>query len=165
MILHESTYEEFKKAYAAEYCYCVYILTSPDEKIYIGYCSGNPIKRWQNGKGYRKNRDLSAAIQGFGWENFQKKIYREELNIDEARELERILILTYESWKPEYGYNRIKPKAHEDLMHYSVYQLIFPDDNKMYVGSTGEPLENDGQTDTATETTRNCTKQIGRAHV
>ena len=141
VVVYEEAYEEFKKAYAAEYCYCVYILTSPDEKIYIGFCSGNPIKRWQNGKGYRKNRDLSAAIQGFGWENFQKKIYREELNIDEARELERILILTYESWKPEYGYNRVKPKAHEDLMHYSVYQLIFPDDHKMYVGSTGEPLE------------------------
>ena len=54
VVVYEEAYEEFKKAYAAEYCYCVYILTSPDEKIYIGYCSGNPIKRWQNGKGYRE---------------------------------------------------------------------------------------------------------------
>ena len=48
VVVYEEAYEEFKKAYAAEYCYCVYILTSPDEKIYIGFCSGNPIKRWQN---------------------------------------------------------------------------------------------------------------------
>ena len=141
MVLYEDAYEEFKKNYASEYCYCVYILTSPDDKVYIGSCRGNPIKRWQNGKGYRKNKDLTAAIRLYGWENFRKEIYREELNIDEARELERILILTYESWKPEYGYNRVRPKEHEDLMHYSVYQLIFPDDHKMYVGSTGEPLE------------------------
>ena len=61
--------------------------------------------------------------------------------MDEARELERILILTYESWKPENGYNRVKPKEYPDLMHYSVYQLIFPDDHKMYVGYTGGSLE------------------------
>ena len=140
-ILYEDAYEQFLKQYAEEYCYCVYILTSPDEKMYIGYCRGNPVNRWQNGNGYKKNKDLSAAIRAFGWENFQKQIHRDELNIDEARELERILILTYESWKPENGYNRVKPKEHEDLMHYSVYQLIFPDDHKMYVGSTGEPLE------------------------
>ena len=140
-IIYEDAYEEFKKKYAAEYCYCVYILTSPEEKLYIGYCRGNPLHRWQNGKGYRKNKALSAAIRDFGWENFRKQIYREELNIDEARELERILILTYESWNPEFGYNRAKPKEYEDLMHYSVYQLITPDDRKMYVGYTGEPFE------------------------
>lgn len=140
-MIYEKAYEEFRKQYAAECCYCVYILTSPEEKLYIGYCRGKPIKRWQNGKGYRKNKALSAAIRDFGWENFQKEIYREELSIDEAKELERILILTYESWKPENGFNRVRPKEHEDLMHYSVYQLIFPDEGKMYIGSTGEPFE------------------------
>ena len=134
-------YEAFKKRYRAEYCYCVYILTSPEDIVYIGHCRGKPARRWQNGKGYRKNKDLTAAIKQYGWGNFRKQIYRAELPVDEARELERILILTYESWKPENGYNRVKPKEYPDLMHYSVYQLIFPDDHKMYVGYTGGSLE------------------------
>ena len=52
----EDTYEAFLKRFAEEYSYSVYILTSPEDKVYIGYCKGNPIKRWQNGKGYKKNK-------------------------------------------------------------------------------------------------------------
>ena len=137
----ENTYEAFLQRFAEEYSYCVYILTSPEDKVYIGYCKGNPIKRWQNGKGYKKNKDLTAAIKTFGWERFQKKIYRRELCLEEARELERILILTYDSWMPENGYNRVKPKEYPDPMHFSVYQLITPDDGKMYVGYTGSSPE------------------------
>ncbi len=137
----EDTYEAFLQRFAEEYSYCVYILTSPEDKVYIGYCKGNPIKRWQNGKGYKKNKDLTAAIKTFGWERLQKKIYRRELCLEEARELERILILTYDSWIPENGYNRVKPKEYPDPMHFSVYQLITPDDGKMYVGYTGSSPE------------------------
>ena len=71
----ENTYEAFLQRFAEEYSYCVYILTSPEDKVYIGYCKGNPIRRWQNGKGYRKNKDLTAAINHFGWDRFQKKIF------------------------------------------------------------------------------------------
>ncbi len=138
---YKDAYEAFLKRFAEEYSYCVYILTSPEDKVYIGYCKGNPIKRWQNGKGYRKNKDLNTAINHFGWDRFQKRIYRRELCLEEARELERILILTYDSWMPENGYNRVKPKEYPDPMHFSVYQLITPDDGKMYVGYTGSSLE------------------------
>ena len=51
-IIYEDAYEEFKKKYAAEYCYCVYILTSPEEKLYIGYCRGNPLHRWHSYERY-----------------------------------------------------------------------------------------------------------------
>lgn len=33
--------------------YCVYKHTLPNEKIYIGITSQNPIYRWDNGKGYK----------------------------------------------------------------------------------------------------------------
>lgn len=83
----QNVYEDFREAYIAENCYCVFILTSPVETVYIGYCQGNLINRWQNGKVYRKSKDLSVNIKSFGWDNYQKEIYREEPNIDEAREL------------------------------------------------------------------------------
>ena len=68
-------------------------------------------------------------------------ILKDELSLGEARELERRKILEYESWKEEKGYNCVKPKVFSDDAHYTVYQLITPDDGKMYVGSTGLNVE------------------------
>ena len=131
-------YEWFKKKYAELYQYYVYVHTSPDGKKYVGYGKGKPEDRWNYGNGYRHNRRFWEAIQQFGWGSFQHEIIKDGLCLEEARELERETILAMETWKKDKGYNVSIPKKYEDEEHYSVYQLIFPD-NKMYVGKCGVP--------------------------
>ena len=135
----EGLYQWVLQKYKEEYCYCVYAHIAPDGKRYIGY-SKAANRRWNRGEGYRKNKRFYADILRIGWDNFRHEILKDELSLGEARELERRLILTYETWKEEKGYNRVKPKAYDDDDHYSVYQLITPDDRKMYVGSTGRDV-------------------------
>ena len=140
METEEEFYESFRKELAEQYCYSVYAHIAPDGKRYIGY-SKAVGRRWKSGEGYRKNKRFYEDIQRIGWDNFEHVILKDELSLGEARELERRKILEYESWKEEKGYNCVKPKVFPDDAHYTVYQLIIPDDGKMYVGSTGRNIE------------------------
>ncbi len=133
-------YEHFRKEYAELFQYFVYVHTSPEGKRYVGYGKGKPNDRWERGYGYRNNRRFWEDIVKFGWDCFQHDIVDDGLCLEEARRLERETVISLESWKKEKGYNSFIPKSHEDEEHYSVYQLIFPD-NKMYVGKSGVPLE------------------------
>ena len=74
--------------------YVVYCHTSPSNKKYVGI-SCNPIKRWNNGKGYIKNYLFYRAIEKYGWENFKHEILYENLTIEEAGEIEKTLINKY----------------------------------------------------------------------
>ena len=137
----KEAYEWFKKEYARLYNYFVYILTDPNGKIYIGYGKGDPEKRWANGNGYNHNAALKTAIAEYGWKNFKHEVYRDELCLEEAQDLEHRLIKEKESWDPDIGYNKRIPKAGDEARaHHSVYQLIFPN-GKMYVGRTSLSLE------------------------
>ncbi len=137
----EEAYRWFKKEYARLYDYFVYILTAPNGRIYIGYGKGNPEKRWANGNGYNHNTALKAAIKEYGWENFKREVYKDELCLEEARDLECRLIKEKGSTDPEIGYNKRLPKAGDEARaHHSVYQLVFPN-GKMYVGRTSGKLE------------------------
>ena len=107
-ILYEGAYEKFVQEYGAYFCYSVYILTSPLGKRYVGYCKGNPTRRWGAGERYQHNRALYADIRRFGWYSFDRTIHQSGLSLEDARDLERSLILSLESWKPEFGYNRIR---------------------------------------------------------
>lgn len=85
--------------------FIVYKHTSPSGKVYIGITSQNPLKRWQNGRGYIHNEYFYRAILKYGWLNFKHEILCEELNKEEA-ELEEIeLIKQYKSNQKEFGYN------------------------------------------------------------
>lgn len=84
--------------------YCVYKHTSPSGKVYIGI-SCDPIKRWNEGRGYIKNYHFWRAIQKYGWDNITHEILYEELTSDEAKKLEIELIETYKSTDRQYGYN------------------------------------------------------------
>ena len=88
----EEAYEWFKKEYARLYDYFVYILTAPNDKIYIGYGKGDPEKRWANGNGYKHNKALDSDIRKYGWENFKREVYKDELCLEEAQDLEYYLI-------------------------------------------------------------------------
>lgn len=87
-------------------CNYVYKHTSPSGKIYIGISSGDPNKRWQNGRGYAKNHHFSSAIKKYGWDNFKHEIVIKNLTREEACEAEQILIDFYCCDLPKYGYNR-----------------------------------------------------------
>lgn len=85
--------------------YCVYKHTSPSGKVYIGITQQNPVRRWQNGYGYRLNGYFFKAIIKHGWDNFTHEIIRAEMTKEEACALERALISFYESTDPARGYN------------------------------------------------------------
>ena len=92
-------YNEHKK-------WTVYVHISPSNKKYVGITSLNPpSKRWANGKGYRKNKYFTRAIEKYGWNNIEHIIYMENLSEKEAKDLEIKLIAEYKSNQNEYGYN------------------------------------------------------------
>lgn len=85
--------------------YCVYMHTSPSNKIYIGITGQNPPeKRWQNGRGY-KNSYFYNAIQKYGWDKIEHKILYINLTKEEAEQKEIELIKEYKSDDRNFGYN------------------------------------------------------------
>lgn len=85
--------------------YCVYKLTSPEGKSYIGV-TGRPLKiRWANGKGYQNCRAIEEAITRYGWQNFKKEILEKGLEREEAYERERYWVMCFRTNEREYGYN------------------------------------------------------------
>ena len=85
--------------------YCVYMHTCPKGKVYIGITRNDPLKRWQNGRGYRTNEYFTRAIKKYGWENFKHEILVTGVSEKEAKEKEIFLIAEYKSNQREYGYN------------------------------------------------------------
>lgn len=85
--------------------YTVYKHTSPSGKVYIGITSMAPLKRWQNGGGYRNNPYFAAAIQRHGWENIQHEILAEGLTREQAEQMEVELIAKYRATDKAFGYN------------------------------------------------------------
>ena len=84
--------------------YVVYCHISPSNKKYVGI-SCNPIKRWNNGNGYKKNYLFYRAIQKYGWDNFKHEILYENLTIERAGEIEKKLINEWNLLNPQFGYN------------------------------------------------------------
>lgn len=80
----------------------IYKLTSPEGKVYIGE-SVNPKERWK--QKYKGCRRMRAAIEKFGWENFEKEIVLDGLTKEESELKEVEYIKLYKSNDPEYGYN------------------------------------------------------------
>ena len=82
-------------------------------KCYIGLTSyvDNPNKRWRDGLGYLNNHHkvFAAAIEKYGWENFEHEILETNIKtIQEANALEKALIAQYHTYigDPEcWGYN------------------------------------------------------------
>lgn len=86
--------------------YCVYKHTFPNDKTYIGITGLNPLKRWSNGYGYKKQTILYRAICKYGWDNIKHEIVIAGLTRKQAMEKEIELIALYKSNQKEYGYNR-----------------------------------------------------------
>lgn len=89
-----------------EKSYTVYKHTSPDGKVYIGATSNSLNRRWQNGYGYRENKDFYSDIEYYGWDNFSHDIVASDLTETEAYKLEENLIQQYCTTDPGKGYNK-----------------------------------------------------------
>ena len=81
--------------------YTVYKHITPNGKIYIGITKRNPLKRWQNGRGYSTNKHFSRAIKKYGWNNIIHKILFSGLSEEEAKIKEIKLIAYYKSNNPK----------------------------------------------------------------
>lgn len=75
-------------------------------KIYIGITrEKKPEKRWKNGLGYKHSSHLWAAIQKYGWSNFDHEVIASGLTEQEACSMEIDLIKKYKSNNNQFGYN------------------------------------------------------------
>ena len=89
----------------------VYKHTFPNGKIYIGIAD-NCEARWNNGNGYSENKEMYADIKKYGWNNIKHEIIQRCYRREKAEELEKLLILAYQSEVPEIGYNRTTFREH-----------------------------------------------------
>lgn len=84
--------------------YIIYIHRNKiNNKAYIGQTI-NPKERWKP-KNYKHNPHFYAAIQKYGWDNFEHTIFASGLTVDEANHIERLLIALYDTTNPAIGYN------------------------------------------------------------
>lgn len=85
--------------------YTVYRHIFPNGKIYIGMTRQDPLRRWNNGRGYRTQTLMSRAINKYGWENVQHEIVAFGLSKEQAERMEIDLIASEKANDPKYGYN------------------------------------------------------------
>lgn len=74
-------------------------------KIYIGITKQKPEQRWRHGEGYKSSPHFYAAIQKYGWDNFEHNILFQNLTKEDACQKEQELIIKFNSMNREYGYN------------------------------------------------------------
>ena len=98
--------EEFKVITNDTNLFKVYLLTFPNNKVYVGITSKEEKNRWKNGEGYINNQIMYNDILKYGWINIKKNILFKDLLFEEAREKEKELIIHYKSHLEKYGYNK-----------------------------------------------------------
>lgn len=84
-----------------------------NNKAYIGIAKGNPANRWgENGKKYKKDSQpiFYNAIQKYKWDGFEHIIWAINLEHNEAKYMEKMLIALFQTncrryKNPVYGYN------------------------------------------------------------
>ena len=74
-------------------------------KIYIGQTCQKPEYRWNHGKGYKQCPRFYAAIQKYGWDNFEHVILENNLTAEQANQKEEQYIKYYHSNNEQFGYN------------------------------------------------------------
>ena len=75
-------------------------------KIYIGITMQEPEKRWgSNGCNYKSSPHFYAAIQKYGWDNFEHNILFTNLTKEKACQKEQELIKNFNSMDRNFGYN------------------------------------------------------------
>lgn len=80
----------------------IYIHTCPDYMTYVGI-SQNPKQRWNNGEGYKENKEFYEAIKRYGWENIKHEIVSETNYRWIAQQIERTLITHFKNKKKSFN--------------------------------------------------------------
>ena len=77
----------------------LYLHIAPNGKRYYGITSKeNPEERWGlNGNKYRRHPYFYNAIKKYGWDNFEHKIIFTDLTEKEAKLLEQMYIVLYDT--------------------------------------------------------------------
>ena len=120
--------------------YCVYIHKNKQNgKVYIGQTCQKPERRWSNGYGYKGCPKFYAAIQKYGWDNFEHIIVQEYLTKEEADNLEKELISKYDSTSKEAGYN-ISIGGQEAFANYDLREVICLNTKEIF-NSTADAAE------------------------
>lgn len=104
--------------------YTVYKLTSPDGRVYIGQTKNSLARRCQRGKNYKRNPELTADIQRYGWDNFTLETLRENATSRYADVIERHAIIYYHAAVPN-GYNKERGgiRGHNSAQAKPVFQI------------------------------------------
>lgn len=77
-----------------------------NNKVYIGITGRIPEERWgKNGNNYKSSPHFYAAIQKYGWDNFEHNILFTDLTKEQACLKEQELIKFFNSMDRNYGYN------------------------------------------------------------
>lgn len=85
--------------------WCVYRHIAPSGKMYVGITSQRLSKRWNNGKGYKKNKYFTRAIDKYGWDNINHEVLMDNLTQEQASLAEKIFIGYWDLTNPNKGYN------------------------------------------------------------
>lgn len=86
--------------------YLVYIHECPNGKKYVGTTSKKTYQRWHGGKAYQFNKEFTVDIEKFGWKSIKHIIIAENLEQNEAYNLEQKLIKEYKTTNKKHGYNK-----------------------------------------------------------
>ena len=76
-----------------------------NHKKYIGITSQTPEERWRKGDNYKSCHAIRRAFEKYGWDGFDHIILYQGLTKEEACEIEKQLIVDYDTRNPEHGYN------------------------------------------------------------
>lgn len=87
--------------------YYVYIhINKINNKKYVGItCQETVEDRWKNGKAYGRSPHFNAAIEKYGWDNFEHITLFDYIDEKSAFEIEKTLIKELKLQDPNYGYN------------------------------------------------------------
>lgn len=104
--------------YKEEKPYYIYIHTCPNYKVYVGL-TRKPKQRWNNGEGYKANKEFYKDIRSFGWDNIKHEIVAETYYGWVARKIEKSLISRFKKYGKSYNI------VNEDKLAY-ISQRIIP---------------------------------------
>ena len=135
----------------------LYLHIAPNGKRYYGITSKeNPEERWGlNGNKYRRHPYFYNAIKKYGWDNFEHKIIFTDLTEKEAKLLEQMYIVLYDTNNKLYGYNMTlggdgslgccHTEEAKKKMHNAHKGKILTEEHKKHIGEASKARWQDAQ--------------------
>jgi len=84
--------------------HCIYMITSPSGKSYVGQTNNYNRRMAEHKGGHCKKSLLWIVVDKYGWENLTKEILHKNLTLEEANYLEELEVFVRNTITPD-GYN------------------------------------------------------------